>query len=71
MAKRNRSSARRPRPSAGRGAYALIVRGRDGRPRVESVSGPAAYRARLAGLADAARQPLSIDDIAQLLDSQR
>jgi hypothetical protein len=51
------------------GAYALILRGRDGRLRCEQFHDAAMYKARLAALKP---QPetdsISIDEIAELLD---
>jgi hypothetical protein len=50
------------------GAYQLIVRGPDGRPRVERFDDAAAYRARLTALQESSTDGLTIEEIAGLLD---
>jgi hypothetical protein len=51
------------------GAYVLIVRGTDGRPRCERFNDAAAYRARLVALQYSNRDGFSIEEIADLLDT--
>jgi hypothetical protein len=50
------------------GAYVLVVRGRDGRPRFEQFDDAAAYKARLASLHHSNLDSVSIDEIVALLD---
>ena len=50
-------------------AYAVIVRGANGRVRVERFTDAAAYRERLAALEQSDTGGLSIDEIASLLDA--
>ena len=57
------------RSGGNRGAYVLIVRGADGRPRVERFNDVAAYRARLVSLEHSGNGTLSIEEIARLLDT--
>jgi hypothetical protein len=47
----------------------LVVRGPDGRPRLERFDDVAAYRARLDALQPSASTSVSIDDIVSLLDA--
>jgi len=49
-------------------SYELIVRGPDGRLRLERFENAASYRARLIGLQRSPRLGVSIEDIAKLLD---
>ncbi len=51
------------------GAYVLIVRGPDGRPRFERFAEVGAYRARLIGLQQAPEGSLSIEEVVGLLDA--
>jgi hypothetical protein len=60
--RRDAQSRKHPR------AYVVIVRGRDGQPRFERFTDPAAYRARLLSLERSEQAALSIDEIAGLLD---
>jgi hypothetical protein len=48
--------------------YGLIVRGRDGRPRLEQFEDAAAYKERLACLGSSLPDSMSIEEIARLLD---
>ena len=64
---RPRRQPRRSRPTA-EGAYVLIVRGSDGRPRFERFDDVAAYRARIDALEESDGDVMSIDEIAGLLD---
>jgi hypothetical protein len=64
-----RSTADQPRRAAARSAYVVIVRGLDGRPRLERFRNAASFHARVAALtprpeADA----VTIDELADLLD---
>jgi hypothetical protein len=52
-----------------RGCYELIVRGPDGRPRVERFDDLAAYRARLTTLPQSPGDSVSLEDIVGLLDA--
>ena len=56
-------------PDKDQAGYVVIVRGADGRPRVERFTDVAAYRARLVSLAHSDNSSISIDDIAGLLDA--
>jgi hypothetical protein len=47
----------------------LIVRGADGRPRVERFRSAAAYRARLATLCRSGAESVSIEELVGLLDA--
>ena len=49
--------------------YELIVRGPDGRPRLEQFENAASYRAMLIGLQRSPRLGVSIEDIAKLFDT--
>ena len=49
-------------------SYELIVRGPDGRPRLERFDSAASYRAKLNGLQRSPRLGVSIEDIVKLLD---
>jgi len=60
-----RRRARTRRRSA---AYVLVVRGTDGRLRSERFASAAAYRARLATLAQTTGRGISFDELAGLLD---
>ncbi len=51
------------------GDYVLIVRGLDGRPRVERFNDAAAYRARLVALEPSNDGSLSIEEIVGWLDA--
>lgn len=51
------------------GAYVLIVRGPDGRPRFERFDDAAAYRARLIALQHSSVGNVSIDELVGLLDA--
>jgi hypothetical protein len=57
------------RPDKSRGAYVLIVRGPDGRPRAERFTDVASYRTRLLSLQPSEDSSISIDEIAGLLDT--
>ena len=57
------------RSSNDRGGYELIVRGPDGRPRVERFDDVTAYRARLTSLPQSPGDSLSVEDIVGLLDA--
>jgi hypothetical protein len=48
--------------------YEFLVRGPDGRPRLERFENAASYRAKLIGLQRSPRLGVSIEDIAKLLD---
>ena len=50
-------------------AYAVIVRGANGRLRVERFTDAVAYRERLAALEQSDDGDVSIDEIASLLDA--
>jgi hypothetical protein len=52
-----------------RGGYLVIVRGPDGRSRLERLTDAAAYRARLLSMDDSENDSISIDEIAGLLDT--
>jgi hypothetical protein len=52
-----------------RTGYVVIVRGSDGRPRFERFTDVAAYRARLASLTPTENDSVSIEEIAELLDT--
>jgi hypothetical protein len=52
-----------------RGPYTLIVRGQDGRPRLERFDEAGEYLARLARLRHRQSESLSIDDVAAFLDA--
>jgi len=67
MARLPRQTKRKAHPHRS-AAYELIVRGPDGRPRLERFENAAAYRARLMALQRSQRPGLSIEDIARLLD---
>jgi hypothetical protein len=51
------------------GGYVVIVRGADGRLRSERFNDVAAYRARLMSLKHSEHGSISIEEIAELLDS--
>ena len=51
------------------GAYMVIVRGPDGRPRSERFDDAAAYRARLVSMRHSSDGSVSIEEIAGLLDT--
>jgi len=60
---------RRARSQSAAGSYVLVVRGSDGRARVERFDDAAAYRARLMSLERSPAASLSIEDIVRLLDA--
>ena len=64
-----RHQPRRPRATIQRGAYTLVVRGPDGRPRYERFDDAAAYLARLVALQQSSAESVSIEDILGLLDA--
>jgi hypothetical protein len=64
-----RLAKRDARPERSTGAYVLIVRGPDGRPRAERFTDVASYRARLMSLQHSENSSISIDEIAGLLDT--
>ncbi len=51
------------------GAYLLVVRGLDGRPRFERFDDAAAYRTRLVALEPSNDDSISIDEIVAWLDA--
>jgi hypothetical protein len=60
------------RLDTGRSSYALVVGGRDGRPRVERFDDAASYRVRLAALGRSRGRGVSgvsVQEIVRLLDS--
>ena len=59
---------RRPQGNANRGAYTLVVRGPDGRPRYERFDDAASYRARLISVQRGNAKSVAIGDILELLD---
>jgi hypothetical protein len=61
-----RRKSRHGRPAD---SYTLIVRGRDGQPRFERFGSAAAYKARLAKLHQSNSGSISIEELAQLLDT--
>jgi hypothetical protein len=67
MGRPPRQSKRKTR-ARGSYSYELIVRGPDGRPRLERFENAASYRAKLIGLQRSPRLGVSIEDIAKLLD---
>jgi hypothetical protein len=58
-----------PKVKTQRGAYTLVVRGPDGRPRYERFDDAAAYLARLRALQPSTAESVSIEDILTLLDA--
>ena len=64
-------SPRLPKVKAerGAGAYTLVVRGPDGRPRYERFDDAATYRARLMALQPSNAEGVSIEDILAQLDA--
>jgi len=67
MGRPPRQSKRKTRARRSRG-YEFIVRGPDGRPRLERFENAASYRAMLIGLQGSPHLGVSIEDIAKLLD---
>lgn len=67
---RHRQTLRRCRLDNHPGAYVLIVRAPDGRPRVERFDDAAAYKARVVALqrSDVDSGSLSIGEIVEFLD---
>ena len=57
------------RSDKSRGGYVVIVRGPDGRPRLERLNDAAAYRARLMSMERSENGIISIEEIAGLLDT--
>jgi len=67
MGRPPRQAKRKARARRSRG-YELIVRGPDGRPRLERFENAVSYRAKLIGLQRSPSLGVSIEDIAKLLD---
>jgi hypothetical protein len=63
-----REPQRQPKPTTERGAYTLVVRGPDGRPRYERFDDAQSYLARLTTLHPLSAESVSIEDVLALLD---
>jgi hypothetical protein len=59
---------RESRSKGAQGAYVLVMRGRDGRPRFEHFDDAAAYKARLASLHQSNLDSVSIEEIVGIID---
>jgi hypothetical protein len=69
MTLRRRQPPRLPKVKSQRGAYTLVVRGPDGRPRCERFDDAATYLAHLTALQRSNAEGVSIEDILALLDA--
>ena len=69
MGRSDDRTLRDARVDNGLNPYVLIVRGPDGRPRLERFDSAAAYRARLITLEQSTLGSISIDEMAGLLDA--
>ena len=64
----HRQASKDTRPDNAAGGYVVVVRGPDGRVRLERFNDAAAYRARVLSLKHSDTGSVSVEEIAGLLD---